>query len=96
MNANVLAGATERTPVSVVHSALQHFPDSLDLVEGSQLIAFAAFPHPPTEKRRKVSKAHPYAVAAAVTVGALAVTALVNRHLARKAEHDNPSTGQFP
>ena len=24
------------------------------------------------------------------------LTALVNRHLARKAEHDNPSTGQFP
>jgi pimeloyl-ACP methyl ester carboxylesterase len=46
-------------------------------------------------KSRKVPTAHPYAVAAAVTVGALAVTALVNRHLARKAEHDNPPTGQF-
>jgi pimeloyl-ACP methyl ester carboxylesterase len=40
-------------------------------------------------------KVHPYAVAAAVTVGALAVAALVNRHLAKKAEHDNPPTGQF-
>jgi pimeloyl-ACP methyl ester carboxylesterase len=46
-------------------------------------------------KSRKVSKANPYAVAAAVTVGALAISALVNRHLAKKAEHDNPPTGQF-
>jgi pimeloyl-ACP methyl ester carboxylesterase len=46
-------------------------------------------------KSRKVSKAHPYAVGAAVTVGALALSALVNRHLAKKAEHDNPPAGQF-
>jgi pimeloyl-ACP methyl ester carboxylesterase len=46
-------------------------------------------------KSRKVSQANPYAVAAAVTVGALAISALVNRHLAKKAEHDNPPTGQF-
>jgi pimeloyl-ACP methyl ester carboxylesterase len=44
---------------------------------------------------RNVTKAHPYAVAAAVTVGALAVSALVNRHLAKRAEQDNPPTGQF-
>jgi pimeloyl-ACP methyl ester carboxylesterase len=43
---------------------------------------------------RKVSRKHPYAVAA-ITIGVLAVTALVNRHLARKAELDNPPTGQF-
>jgi pimeloyl-ACP methyl ester carboxylesterase len=46
-------------------------------------------------KRRRSSPAHPYAVAAAVTVGALALSALVNRHLAKRAEHDNPPTGQF-
>jgi pimeloyl-ACP methyl ester carboxylesterase len=36
-----------------------------------------------------------YATAAAAVVGALAVSALVNRHLAKKAERDNPPTGQF-
>jgi pimeloyl-ACP methyl ester carboxylesterase len=46
-------------------------------------------------KSRGPSKAHSYAVAAAVTAGALAVTALVNRHLAQRAERDNPPTGQF-
>ena len=46
-------------------------------------------------KTRNVTKAHPYALAAAVTIGALAVSALVNRHLARKAERDNPPAGRF-
>ena len=44
---------------------------------------------------RTATQAHPYAVAAALTVGVLAVTALVNRHLAKTAEHDNPPAGQF-
>ena len=30
-----------------------------------------------------------------VAAGALAATALLNRHLAKKAEHDNPPAGQF-
>lgn len=34
-------------------------------------------------------------MAAIVAAGALAATALLNRHLAKKAEHDNPPTGQF-
>jgi pimeloyl-ACP methyl ester carboxylesterase len=34
-------------------------------------------------------------VAAIVAAGALAATALLNRHLAKKAEHDNPPAGQF-
>jgi pimeloyl-ACP methyl ester carboxylesterase len=46
-------------------------------------------------KSRQVTRAHPYTVAAALTVGALAATALVNRHLAKKAAHDNPPTGRF-
>jgi hypothetical protein len=37
----------------------------------------------------------PYATAAAVTVVALPVAALVNRHLAKKAEVDNPPAGRF-
>jgi pimeloyl-ACP methyl ester carboxylesterase len=53
------------------------------------------FPTSVEGRSRKVSKAPPYALAAAVTLGALALTALVNRHLARKAEHDNPPSGQF-
>jgi pimeloyl-ACP methyl ester carboxylesterase len=50
---------------------------------------------PATVRAREGFRRHPYAVVASVTVGALAVSALVNRHLAKKAEHDNPPTGKF-
>ena len=40
-------------------------------------------------------RSHPYAGAGAVTIGALAVSALVNRHFAKKAERENPPAGQF-
>ena len=51
----------------------------------------------PTSVRRDRNAAagHSYAVAAIVAAGALAATALLNRHLAKKAEHDNPPAGQF-
>jgi pimeloyl-ACP methyl ester carboxylesterase len=45
--------------------------------------------------QRVKSKAPPYAVASAVAIGALAAIALVNRHLSKKAEHDNPPAGRF-
>jgi pimeloyl-ACP methyl ester carboxylesterase len=41
------------------------------------------------------AKAHPYAVASAIAIGALAAIALLNRHLAKKAEHDNPPADRF-
>lgn len=41
------------------------------------------------------AKAFPSATAAAVTVSLLVIAALVNRHLANKAEIDNPPTGRF-
>src|SRR4051794_13938427 len=47
------------------------------------------------DKGRAIVQAHPYAVAAAATVGVLAISALVNRRLAEKAERDNPPAGQF-
>lgn len=40
-------------------------------------------------------KAHPYTLAAGATVGAMAISALVNRHLAKKAERANPPSGRF-
>src|SRR3979490_239306 len=46
-------------------------------------------------KGRAIPQAHPYVVAASATVGALAISALVNRHLAKNAENDNPPAGQF-
>jgi pimeloyl-ACP methyl ester carboxylesterase len=46
-------------------------------------------------KGRTIAGAHPYGVAAAATVAALAISAMVNRHLAKKAENDNPPAGQF-
>jgi pimeloyl-ACP methyl ester carboxylesterase len=44
---------------------------------------------------RTTAQAHPYLVAAAATAGALALSALVNRHLAKRAEQDNLPAGQF-
>jgi pimeloyl-ACP methyl ester carboxylesterase len=45
--------------------------------------------------QRRNAEVHPYAVASAVVIGALAAIALVNRQLAKKAEHDNPPAGRF-
>jgi pimeloyl-ACP methyl ester carboxylesterase len=42
-----------------------------------------------------IAKEHPYAMAAAATVAALAIAALVNSRLAKNAERDNPPTGHF-
>ena len=46
-------------------------------------------------KSRATAPAHPYAVAAAATVGDLAILALINRRLAKNAENDNPPAGHF-
>ena len=48
-----------------------------------------------TTKGAPAAQAHPVLRAAAVTAGVLAVAALVNRHLAQKAEAENPPTGRF-
>jgi pimeloyl-ACP methyl ester carboxylesterase len=45
--------------------------------------------------RRRNVKAPSYVLVSAVAVGALAAMALVNRHLAKKAERDNPAAGRF-
>ena len=47
-------------------------------------------------KSRSIAQAHPFAVAAGTTVGALGIAALVNRRLARNAEHDNPPRWSIP
>ena len=46
-------------------------------------------------KGRTDAHAHPYVVAVAATIGALAISALVNRRLAKNAENENPPAGQF-
>ena len=60
-------------------------------------VAYLRTPSPRSlaTKARTIARAHPYAVAAAATAGALAISALVNRRLARNAENDNPPAGQF-
>ena len=42
-----------------------------------------------------IASAHPVTIAAVTTVGALAISALVNDRLARNAERANPPAGQF-
>jgi pimeloyl-ACP methyl ester carboxylesterase len=44
---------------------------------------------------RGAARAHPYLAATAATIGALALSAWVNRRLAQKAVRDNPPLGQF-
>jgi pimeloyl-ACP methyl ester carboxylesterase len=46
-------------------------------------------------RSRNVEAGRSYAFAAVVAAGALAATALLNRHLAKMAEQDNPPAGQF-
>ena len=48
-----------------------------------------------SEKGRTNAQAHPYVVPVAAIVGALALSALVNRRLAKNAESENPPAGQF-
>ena len=45
--------------------------------------------------QRRDAKTPSFALASAVAIGALAAMALVNRHLAKKAERDNPAAGRF-
>ena len=47
------------------------------------------------ERQEAREGAPPYALAVTVTVGVLAISALVNRHLAKTAEIHNPPTGRF-
>jgi pimeloyl-ACP methyl ester carboxylesterase len=46
-------------------------------------------------KGSTIAQTHPYVMAAVAVAGALAVSALVNRHMAKNAESDNPPAGQF-
>jgi len=48
-----------------------------------------------SDKGLTLAQAHPYVLAAAASAGVLAISALVNRHLAKKAENDNLPTGRF-
>jgi pimeloyl-ACP methyl ester carboxylesterase len=50
---------------------------------------------PLAAKGSRVTRTHPFGVAAVATIGAMAISALVNRGLAKTAEHDNPPAGKF-
>jgi pimeloyl-ACP methyl ester carboxylesterase len=47
------------------------------------------------DQGRRSAREHPYLVGTVATIVLSAVSALINRHLAKKAEHDNPPLGQF-
>jgi len=49
----------------------------------------------PFVKSRQFAREHPYMAGTVAVLMASAVSALINRHLARKAELDNPPVGQF-
>ena len=78
------------------------FPqDASDFVQRLPRVKFMTSANPVRRRRsafpvhRRNAKAPSYAVAAAVAIGALTAMALVNRHLAKKAERDNPASGRF-
>jgi pimeloyl-ACP methyl ester carboxylesterase len=87
--------------VLIVHCALQHLGLSLiscGPIEGIRMFAVRLKTRSPRSlslKHRAIAQANPFAVAAVTTVGALAISALVNRRLAKTAEHNNPPAGQF-
>jgi pimeloyl-ACP methyl ester carboxylesterase len=47
------------------------------------------------DQSRQFAREHPYLAGTVAAVVASAISALINRHLARKAEQDNPPVGQF-
>jgi pimeloyl-ACP methyl ester carboxylesterase len=55
----------------------------------------ARSPRSLSRKNPTIAQAHPFAIAAVTTVGALAILGLANHRLARDAERDNPPAGQF-
>ncbi|WP_315780866.1 alpha/beta hydrolase [Bradyrhizobium sp. SZCCHNPS1003] len=50
---------------------------------------------PLARRSRSLAKTHPFLLAAAAATAVLAVTALINRRLAKSAERANPPAGQF-
>jgi pimeloyl-ACP methyl ester carboxylesterase len=50
---------------------------------------------PAVPSRRRNRETSSLVAASAIAIAALAAAAVVNRHLANKAEHDNPPVGQF-
>lgn len=81
-----------------VQLALQHWSDARHFVQapGVTMTPMNRISGLPISVSRTRGVARgPYAVAAVIAAGALAATALLNRHLAKKAEHDNPPAGQF-
>jgi pimeloyl-ACP methyl ester carboxylesterase len=93
--------STERSPSSSVHLALQHFQDHPDFVHAPSRVPSMTSARPVRRLRsaipvrRRDAKTSSYVLASAVVIGAMAAMALVNRHLAKKAERDNPATGRF-
>jgi pimeloyl-ACP methyl ester carboxylesterase len=93
--------AEERSLSSTVYLALQHFQDHPDFVHAPSRVPSMISARPirrlrsAIPDRRRGAKAPSYILASAVAIGALAAMALVNRHLAKKAERDNPAAGRF-
>ena len=51
--------------------------------------------HSLLDQSRQLTRKHPYLAGLVAAVVAAAVSALINRHLAKKAEKNNPPLGQF-
>jgi len=51
--------------------------------------------HSLLDQSRQLTRKHPYLAGLVAAVVAAAVSALINRHLAKKAENNNPPLGQF-
>jgi pimeloyl-ACP methyl ester carboxylesterase len=87
--------------LSSVHRACNSRQNILDLVHALTRVRYMTLVHGAKRSRfsmparRRKAKAPSFAVASAVAIGALATMALLNRHLARKAERDNPAAGRF-
>src|SRR5450755_1455970 len=83
---------TQRCNISQDHPDFVHAPSRVPSMTSARPARRCA--HSPPVQRRNAT-APSFAVASAVVVGALTAIALVNRHLAKKAERDNPAAGRF-
>jgi pimeloyl-ACP methyl ester carboxylesterase len=96
------ANGGERSLLSLVHIARCNISqDHPDFVHAPSRVTSMTSANAVRRLRSSIpvqhrnAKAPSFAVASAVVIGALAATALLNRHLAKKAERDNPAAGRF-
>ena len=88
----VIAGSLSSCNISLDHPDFVHAPSRVPSMTSAHTVRRLRSSLP---VQRRQAKSPSLAVASAIAIGTLAAMALVNRHLAKKAERDNPAAGRF-